>query len=602
MKKLGAWLEDRTGLSRGWRALWGERLPGGARWGYVWGAALVFGLVVQMLTGLALWLAYSPSTHTAWESVFYIQQKMWGGWLVRGIHYYTGEAMVVLLVVHFTRVLITGAYRAPREVTFWLGLGLAFLVVAEALTGYMLPWDQRGHQAVRVDSSMVALTPVVGPQLQQLIMGGAVPGHHTLTRLFAMHAGLLPGAIILLVAGHLFLVRRQGRAVGQPRGQPEGAFWPDQVWRDGVACLAVSAAVMFLVLRMHGAHLGAPADPAEPYGAARPAWYLMFLFQFLKLFPGPAELWGAIVIPGVVLLLVVAMPFLGIRRWGHRFNLGYAGGLALGLAVLTWLAYAADRSDAEYQRARQTAARDAARARVLAESPGGIPVAGAATLMRQDPLTQGPRLFARHCASCHRYDGHDGTGRIPPDAQSAADLKGFAGVGWLSGLLDPQRIGSPGYFGGTRFVDGKMARFVKTDVAKFNPEQKAQLARVILALSAEAGLKGQPEVDQVDPVALAEGRKGIKSDDMRCTECHDFHGANDDPIAPTLTGYGSRDWLAGLIHNPAQDQYYGQRNDRMPAFGEKQILTQESLGLLTDWLRGEWYTKGSKTNVGHSLD
>ena len=121
-----------------------EHVPGGARWRYVWGSTLVFAFAVQMITGLFLWMHYSPSSQTAWESVYYIQHEMTGGWLLRGIHHYTAQVMIVLLALHMLQVIIDGAYRAPREINFWIGLVLLNLVLGLSFTGYLLPWDQKG--------------------------------------------------------------------------------------------------------------------------------------------------------------------------------------------------------------------------------------------------------------------------------------------------------------------------------------------------------------------------------------------------------------------------------------------------------------------------
>ena len=100
-----------------------------------------------MITGIVLWLAYSPSSQTAWESVYYIQHEMWGGWFLRGLHHYTAQAMNVLLVLHLMQVVIDGAYKAPREVNFWFGVLMLQLVLGLSLTGYLLPWDQKGYWA-----------------------------------------------------------------------------------------------------------------------------------------------------------------------------------------------------------------------------------------------------------------------------------------------------------------------------------------------------------------------------------------------------------------------------------------------------------------------
>ncbi|MDB6018535.1 MAG: putative menaquinol-cytochrome c reductase cytochrome b/c subunit [Pedosphaera sp.] len=603
MKMLFDWVEQRTGVRKLTHEALFENVPGGSRWRYVWGSTLTFGLAVQFITGIFLWMGYSPSAQTAWESVNYIQNEMYGGWLLRGIHHYTAQAMTVLLVLHLMQVLIDGAYKAPREVNFWFGLLLLQLVLALSLTGYLLPWDQKGYWATKVATSILGITPVVGGSLQRIVIGGADYGHHTLTRFFALHAGVLPGAVIALVVGHIYLFRRHGITAKEPKRKPDAAFWPDQVLKDAVACLAVLATVLFLILRQRmfsasgelGAELGAPADPSEPYSAARPDWYFLFLFQLLKLkvFAGSGEIWGAIIIPSLVMLVIFLMPFLGKWKLGHRFNLGFISCVLAGAGLLTYLAVAEDAKNSNYQLAVKSADREAERVKALAHSPMGIPSSGAVTLLRNDALTQGPKLFAKNCASCHRFDGSDGTGQPVKDPQLASDLKGFGSRAWLTGLLDPERISTTNYFGGTKFKDGKMSKFVKKEVAHYTPEQKEQLQKVIAAVSAEAQLKSQLGVDQQEAAMIGEGRTLLR-ETMKCTDCHQFQVKDQDAFAPDLTGYGSKAWLTRFLTNPGHADFYGDRNDRMPAFGEKQILSSAEIGLLADWLRGEWYDPGDK--------
>jgi ubiquinol-cytochrome c reductase cytochrome b subunit len=597
MKRLFDWLEHRTGARKLAHEALYENVPGGARWRYVWGSTLTFTLVVQIITGVFLWMAYSPSSQTAWESVYYIQHEMWFGWLLRGIHHFTAQAMNVLLVLHLMQVVIDGAYKAPREVNFWFGLVLLLLVMGLSLTGYLLPWDQKGYWATKVATSIAAITPFIGPEVQKLIVGGSEYGHHTLTRFFALHAGVLPGAIIVLVAGHVYLFRRHGLTAKEPKRRPDAPFWPEQVLRDSVACLAVLAAVLFLTVKHHGAELAAPADPAENYAAARPEWYFMFLFQLLKYFPGTTEIIGAMILPGLFTVLVFLMPWFAKWRLGHRFNLGLLYGLLLVVGLLTWRGFVADRSNPGYVAAVRQAERDAERVVELARAPAGIPIAGAVTLLRNDAYTQGPKLFARHCASCHRYDGHDGLGVTTTNAPSASDLQGFASRAWLAGLLDPARVSGPHYLGGTKFADGKMAKFVKKDVAAFTPAQKQQLAKVLAAVSSEASLKSQRDLDQRDVGLIDEGRVLFANEAMRCAECHQFRKKDEDATAPELTGYGSKEWLTGILTNPKHDRFYGKRNDRMPAFGADSILDAHAIGLVADWLRGEWYESPPKDVV-----
>ena len=245
------WLDHRTGIRALMHEALYERIPGGARWRYVWGSTLVFAFFTQVVTGIFLWMAYSPSAQTAWESVYYIQYQTQGGWLLRGIHHFMSQAMVVLLALHLMQVVIDGAYRAPREVNFWLGLILMMIVLGLSLTGYLLPWDQKGYWATRVATNLLSLVPIVGKDLQQLVVGGPDYGHHTLTRFFALHAGVLPGLLILFLGLHIALFRRHGITVKLPLKRPETTFWPEQVLRDAVACLAVLVVVLLLIVHFN---------------------------------------------------------------------------------------------------------------------------------------------------------------------------------------------------------------------------------------------------------------------------------------------------------------------------------------------------------------
>jgi len=586
MKPMLDWLDGRTGYRKLTHEVLYENIPGGARWRYVWGSTLTFAFSVQIITGIFLWMAYSPSSQTAWESVFYIQFEMAGGWFLRGLHHYTAQLMTILLALHLLQVLIDGAYKAPREFNFWSGLIMLQLTLALSLTGYLLPWDQKGYWATKVATNIAAIVPFVGPDIQKLVVGGPDYGHHTLTRFFALHAGVLPGLIIGLIGAHIYFFRRHGIHAKQPFKKPDAKFWPDQVLADAVACAGVLFTVVALTIATRGAELSAPADASSPFAAARPEWYFLFLFELLKYFPGESEIIGAIILPGAAVGLMFAMPVLGQWKLGHRFNLVFIFGGLAGAGLLTWMAIKQDKNDPNFQRALKDSHQQAARIIELAKAPTGIPVTGAAALLREDPLIQGPKLFAKNCASCHRYDGHDGEGNPVKDPQSAADLKGFASRQWLSGLLDPAKVDSLHYFGGTKFKDGKMVKWVKKNADE--PKEQEQLKKVIAALSAEAQLKSQRDADARDADLIKQGRELLRGD-VACTDCHAFGRPDPDATGPDLTGYGSRTWLVRFISNPAHADFYGKRNDRMPLFGEKQILDAKTIGLLSDWLRGDWY-------------
>jgi ubiquinol-cytochrome c reductase cytochrome b subunit len=372
--------------------------------------------------------------------------------------------MVVLLVVHFVQVVVDGAYRAPREINFWLGLILMQLVLGLALTGYLLPWDQKGYWATSVATGMISLVPVIGEPLERLVVGGGDYGHHTLTRFFALHAGVLPALLAIFLTLHVLLFRRHGLTVRNPNRRPDTTFWPEQLLRDAAACLGVTIVVMVLVLRNYpnaepgvpitqqlGAELGAPANPAENYSAARPETYFLFLYQSLKYL---SPFVGAIVVPGLVMLSLFLIPFIGKLKLGHRFNVVWTFSLLIGAGILTALAWHHDHNgetedSKHFMAAVADAEAQARRVAVLARSPSGIPPTGALTLMRSDPKTQGPKLFREHCASCHSHapqdqaETDDVTQVIAVEKPTASNLWNFGSYEWSRGILDLEKLTGP---------------------------------------------------------------------------------------------------------------------------------------------------------------
>ncbi|MFP6618350.1 MAG: cytochrome b N-terminal domain-containing protein, partial [Pirellulaceae bacterium] len=142
MKWLVNWVDDRTGVKELVHESLYENIPGGAKWRYVSGSMLVFAFVTQVITGMFLWMFYSAGSQNAWASVYHIQNVVPGGWVLRGIHHFMAQAMVVLLPVHMLQVIWEKAYQKPREINYWLGLILLLITMGLGLTGYLLPWDQ----------------------------------------------------------------------------------------------------------------------------------------------------------------------------------------------------------------------------------------------------------------------------------------------------------------------------------------------------------------------------------------------------------------------------------------------------------------------------
>ncbi len=581
IKGLMDWIDDRSGIRGLVKEALYEKVPGGARWRYVWGSCLTFVFFTQVVTGTLLWMFYAPSAQTAWESVYFLQYHVAGGWFLRGVHHYMAQAMIVLLVLHLMQVVIDGAYKAPRELNFWFGILMMGVTLALSLTGYLLPWDQKGYWATAVATNLMAEVPLIGPALQKIVVGGSEYGHHTLTRFFALHAGVLPASLVALVVAHIYLFRKHGIHVKEPRPKRDSYFWPDQVLKDAIACLAVLLAVVALTIYFRGAPLGPPADPSNEF-PARPEWYFLFLFQLLKYVPA---FWGAVIIPAFLGLWMFLTPFIGKSKGGHQFNVGFWWVLIAGSAALTGMAISEDQANLKHGAAIEEANWQAERVIKIADSEG-IPPAGAVTLLRKDPQNQGRRLFAAHCASCHRYNGHDGRGFPVDEPQSAADLAGFASVEWITELLDYDHYVSEKYFGGTKFKDGTMARKV---LAKYTEEEKKLLPEIakLLADGAELPYEEKLDEDTREELLSLYYNDDLKFEDGRaCIECHDID-SEDEGSAPDLTGYGSREWLIAFIENPEDKRFYGKKNDRMPCYGRDGKLKDEEIAILVDWIRSQ---------------
>ncbi|MGA2619182.1 MAG: cytochrome b N-terminal domain-containing protein [Thermoguttaceae bacterium] len=611
MNTLLDWIDRRSGLCTALRD-WMERpVAGGPDWRLVWPSTIAFAFVVQAITGLVLWMYYSPGAQSAWESVYYLQYQVQGGWLLRAMHYYCAQVTLVLAGLYAGQIILRRGYRAPRELLFWTVLLMVLVTLGLNLTGDLLAWDQNSLWATRVRTGFLLLLPVIGDGLNKLAVGGADFGSLTLTRFLALHAGVFAAALGALVLLHAWLARRDGLATDTPKSpsleipkSPPSPYWPRQALRDMTACLVVLAVVLALSLQHGvagpeaGVELGAPANLVDDPGTARPEWSFRGLFQFRELFmhwlPKSPELVPIFVISGLVVLVFFAMPWIGHSPAGHRLNVAFTAVVLLGLAALTWRSYSEDARNVDYLSAVRAGRLEGQRAKELSLGLG-IPAGGALALLRDDPQTQGPRLFKQYCSACHDCSGSSRrlTGNDGQEPASAPNLYGFAGREWVRGLFDPRQIKGPMYFGNTKLKRGQMPAFVEETLSSAEPEE---IDRLTMALSAEAKLKSQRPIDARDAARIAQGKRMLAQE---CTDCHTFHGKGT-AKGPDLTDYGSRSWLIGIICDPAHRRFYGTLNDRMPAYAPAatepagRILTDRELGLLADWLRGQWWEPGEQ--------
>src|SRR5215831_20321812 len=229
------WLHERTGYRNGLKHLLDEKLPAGTGWWFVTGSVVLFLLTIQLLTGIVLTIYYSPSPDYAHDSVQFIMQRVPLGRVLRGLHFFGASFIVVASVVHMLRVVALGSYKKPREITWITGVLLLLIILGFALSGYLLPWDQRAYWATTVTINIARSTPIVGEWISGLLRGGANLGALTLLRWYAAHVFLLPAALIGFTVAHVYLMRRHG--ISGPIAPKAGAshpFYPAQALRDSI--------------------------------------------------------------------------------------------------------------------------------------------------------------------------------------------------------------------------------------------------------------------------------------------------------------------------------------------------------------------------------
>jgi quinol-cytochrome oxidoreductase complex cytochrome b subunit len=207
--RFGNWLDERLSWRQVWQAIFLRKIPK-VNWAYTLGSASLFIALLQIFTGILLTIYYVPTPDHAYDSVQYITTQVPAGWLVRGLHHWGASAMVVLTGLHMLRVILYGAYKFPREVTWFSGVFLLLVVISFGFTGYLLPWDQKAYWATTVGTRIAGVAPVIGDSILRVMRGGDELTAVTLARFFGVHVWVLPVLLITLVGIHMYLVIRLG--------------------------------------------------------------------------------------------------------------------------------------------------------------------------------------------------------------------------------------------------------------------------------------------------------------------------------------------------------------------------------------------------------
>ncbi len=338
LRGLMDWADNRTGIETAVKNFLYEDIPASSGWHQVFGSIALFVFLVQGFTGVLLAFNYAPQPGDAYYSLQYIIAEITAGRLIRGLHHWGASMMVVVVVLHMVQVGLWGAYKKPREATWIAGIALLLLVVGFGLTGYLLPWDNRAYWATVVTIQIASLAPGAGEYVMRLLGSedGTV-GVTTFSRFYTLHVFILPALTSLLIAVHVYLVRRHGVAP-QPRdlARPKKKFYPQQAAKDVVA-IFVTFCVLFALASALDAPLERLADPTDLTYIPRPEWYFLFLFQTLKFFEGSLEVIGAVILPTLAVFLLAAVPFLDrgkMKRLADR-KIAFA---VVGLCVVGWSA------------------------------------------------------------------------------------------------------------------------------------------------------------------------------------------------------------------------------------------------------------------------
>ena len=353
MTRVYKWLDKRYGLTPLVDFLRHKEVPVGAHsmvWYYLGGTTLFF-FSAQVCSGLLLLLYYQPGEATAYESIRFITTKVPFGWLMRSLHCWSAHLMIVSLIVHMFSTFFLKAYRPPRELSWVTGFVLFMLVLGFGFSGYLLPWNELAFFATSVGTDSMKAVPGIGDWLLQVLRGGTDVSAQTLYRFFALHVVALPLITVMLVAGHLLFIQRQGMA--PPMGAHVATrglrFFPDFLMRDlllWLVCLIVLVSLAVSLPYGPGLpgvewELGRKANPLAPaYPGIKPEWYFLWVYQLLKEFPphilgmeGPQAAVGLV---SVLLGIWALVPWLDRRAQRDEPSTAFAD---LGVAAILFVGY-----------------------------------------------------------------------------------------------------------------------------------------------------------------------------------------------------------------------------------------------------------------------
>ena len=312
MSRFLAWWSERVPITGDQlRELTNEPVPNHMkRWWFALGGTPAYLFVVQIVTGIMLAVYYQPASTTAYDSVRHITEDVSFGWYFRSIHKWAATLMIAAVVLHQMRVYFTAAYRRPRELNWVIGMCLLLVSLGLGFTGYSLVFEQLSYWGATVGGNIMDTVPLVGGFFKKLLLAGDDYNEQTLPRFYILHAAILPGTLVLLIAIHVAFIRLHGVSQLEADVDAEDEskhfnFFPDHVLTElslGLVLMIVLSALATIFPAM----LGPRADPLTTPDVIKPEWFFYATFRWLKLF-GPTF---AVLSMGLIVFVMFAWPWI----------------------------------------------------------------------------------------------------------------------------------------------------------------------------------------------------------------------------------------------------------------------------------------------------
>ena len=305
-------------------------------WTRFGGSLLLVLVALLFLSGAFMAVYFSPAPGIAYDSIDYALYSVPFGEMIRGVHFYSWNLLLVLLGLHLARTFIFGAYKTPRQLVWISGVMVLLIVPAFIVTGDLLPWDQKGYWSTQVRTSIMSSVPLVGDFLVRILQGGPKNGTVTMTRFYVLHTIFLPNLLVILIAIHFHFIGQRG--VSGPLSEDEAgrrkvSFFPNMVNRWLTLCLMTTVIIGF-VAWYWPAPLGNPADPTDSTYIPKPEWWVLFLNKLVGIFTGRLTVIATVIIPGGLAGLMMVLPFLDRSSDRHPFRRKKAMVIAIIIAVV----------------------------------------------------------------------------------------------------------------------------------------------------------------------------------------------------------------------------------------------------------------------------